>query len=1322
MDSGSILIPVRGSNEKVEVFCDELPEDVADVIDILKAEIAPLDIWLQFAVEYYRQGREEHFRSILSEVVDALGPEAEQFYQDDLEAYKVGRLRILNALAADAIKRASENPRMEDRKEDELYTQALDYFSQADRIDQMCEMTWVGKGVMLLSQGHMERAAYYFDNAIKSGKNLPAILGKAAICFHAGQYAQALDLYGQALRMSPSRCGAGVRVGLGLCAYKLGQEDRAKAAMERALQVDDQCVEALVGLALLEMGSVDRKKNPSLAAQKIDAAIGMVSEAYRHDQRNAMALNHLANHYFWRWRQISESAEVVTNTSEIHVADSDNLSLNAGDPLRISCLKGNPPTMIVGVVERSEGHGKGKGSTIHLRSAYNGPTYKGVTLAVKDYARVYQLANSGFHNTDNNQMKAESCYLMARVHHAKDDHERAFRYYFEACKLWSGLAPAQYGLAQEYLRLGDRARAQACLEAVLKDQPNHLESLLLLGVLHQQDGESRLALEKLRSALESNPALQEALIAQGQLLQDQASEVQQALTTYKKALEVLEATPGASDEQSIIAILHNVGVLHEQAAELDKAYRATKDALKRSLSTKPIPDDQRIPITEEANSIFWEWDNVGGARVEHQAHAYEITVKQGTKQLRKRARRGQAIRVGPTDGPHFMTTVKGWQGDTVMETTDRLPPMSVMKDQVEYPICIKKSIRFLTRECVPTVFNLALLHQRSGRHQAAAELHNAILATHPAYLASYLKLGHLAQEAGRADEAATWFRQALSVSPNNPDALSLLGNLHMEEKEWEPAQRSFEAILKQPELKLDPYAMLALGNIYFSNLDEPAKYEKHLTHAADFYRRILGVDANNLYASNGLGTVLAEKGLLNQAKDVFARVREASHGELGDVWVNLAHVYLAQNKHNEAIHLYESCLRKFYGGRDWTLCLYLAHAYFDAGRYSECMRTLLKAIRTEPNNMQLWYNLALTCENFAVNVLQKEQKGEHRTLTDVQNAIDNLKGASKLFKWLASIDKLALGYKRLPYNTEKAGKHGTFCHDNIVLAYEHLKHEQLKQKAVQEMRQRQQEAAAEAEKKAKKEKEEAERKKKEEYERRQQLAKVKEMKLENLKEQWNLGVKKKVDDDDDDDDLPQFEDSQVPGDGDEDPSAGGADAEDSNKADATEVGLDWGSGSDDDDSDTELKKEEPKKVAAPPPKAKPKKRQSKGSDEPKKKKRSRLTKKKAKQVKEASDSSGISDNGSDLDMDDISKKSTSALKSMDSDSSGDEGVGASKTKEAPTATSQINFSSSDSSDDDKSSSRPAAAKKKAEAPAPAPSTQTADKVVFSDSSDDELID
>jgi hypothetical protein len=46
----SLLIPVKNSTQAVEVFVDELPDDVNDIIDILRAEIAPLDVWLKFAV------------------------------------------------------------------------------------------------------------------------------------------------------------------------------------------------------------------------------------------------------------------------------------------------------------------------------------------------------------------------------------------------------------------------------------------------------------------------------------------------------------------------------------------------------------------------------------------------------------------------------------------------------------------------------------------------------------------------------------------------------------------------------------------------------------------------------------------------------------------------------------------------------------------------------------------------------------------------------------------------------------------------------------------------------------------------------------------------------------------------------------------------------------------------------------------------------------------------------------------------------------------------------------------------------------------------
>lgn len=55
-----------------------------------------------------------------------------------------------------------------------------------------------------------------------------------------------------------------------------------------------------------------------------------------------------------------------------------------------------------------------------------------------------------------------------------------------------------------------------------------------------------------------------------------------------------------------------------------------------------------------------------------------------------------------------------------------------------------------------------------------------------------------------------------------------------------------------------------------------------------------------------------------------------------------------------------------------------------------------------PNNLQLWYNLALARETFAVAVLQKEQKGEARTLAEVENAIEDLKVSnhpSRSLRW-----------------------------------------------------------------------------------------------------------------------------------------------------------------------------------------------------------------------------------------------------------------------------------------------------------------------------------
>ncbi|TQE00081.1 hypothetical protein C1H46_014334 [Malus baccata] len=50
---------------RTRVVLDQLPNEANDIIDILKAEQAFLDLWLIITREYFKQGKVEQFRQIL---------------------------------------------------------------------------------------------------------------------------------------------------------------------------------------------------------------------------------------------------------------------------------------------------------------------------------------------------------------------------------------------------------------------------------------------------------------------------------------------------------------------------------------------------------------------------------------------------------------------------------------------------------------------------------------------------------------------------------------------------------------------------------------------------------------------------------------------------------------------------------------------------------------------------------------------------------------------------------------------------------------------------------------------------------------------------------------------------------------------------------------------------------------------------------------------------------------------------------------------------------------------------------------------------------
>ena len=101
----------------------------------------------------------------------------------------------------------------------------------------------------------------------------------------------ALAFYKKALRTNP-RCPASVRLGMGHCFLKLGNVDKARLAFERALELDSDCVGAMVGIAVLQLNNQ--------GSESIRDGVQKLSRAYTIDSTNPMVLNHLANHFFFK--------------------------------------------------------------------------------------------------------------------------------------------------------------------------------------------------------------------------------------------------------------------------------------------------------------------------------------------------------------------------------------------------------------------------------------------------------------------------------------------------------------------------------------------------------------------------------------------------------------------------------------------------------------------------------------------------------------------------------------------------------------------------------------------------------------------------------------------------------------------------------------------------------------------------------------------------------------------------------------------------------------------------------------------------------------
>ena len=124
--SNSIYIPVRQSNEVVEIRKDSLPRVIEEVLDLLQAEFAPLSLWIEVAKAYLDSGNREGYEQLLKE---GIADETQNhFAAEDIDTQqeRVQILCALGSLYTEQMQAVTDRSRQRD-----LVLQASRMFQQA---------------------------------------------------------------------------------------------------------------------------------------------------------------------------------------------------------------------------------------------------------------------------------------------------------------------------------------------------------------------------------------------------------------------------------------------------------------------------------------------------------------------------------------------------------------------------------------------------------------------------------------------------------------------------------------------------------------------------------------------------------------------------------------------------------------------------------------------------------------------------------------------------------------------------------------------------------------------------------------------------------------------------------------------------------------------------------------------------------------------------------------------------------------------------------------------------------------------------------------
>ena len=983
--------------------------------------------------------------------------------------------------------------------------------------------------------------------SIPGKTHIAATVGEACVAFQQKNYVLARRLLAEAIRAHP-RGPASLRVALGYCLYQLGHIEVAKLAFERALQLEPNNHHALVAYGILtESYHGDQVPSQEQQAEILRRARILFEKALEVNKQSAAARNRLSDHYFYQYVPVKARSGKSANEDEpTAVAVSAKkmeyrLKLSApvsdikpGMMLRLT--HENTVAYFVEVLRAEDSE------TVLISMPFAGESRNDYTVYMRDLKTPLKFAQRAAECSANNKSRAESHFLAGRAYHAMGNYIDAAAEYRKCNALQKNFYPSLFGLAKCLLHQKKEIEAERMLNDIAKLQPYNGDAHRLLGILYW-DRRSRVI------SNDSTPPPEEVFL-----------ECASAIASRKKN----KVEPQPNDN-----VLSN-GLPSPTKPEMidfltNKAFRACvegMDVSPKDFRTLLLYAEIQQNMPKKAKKAWLAYDKIL-KELEKKKQGTPLSLWNNYGVLSTRLGNFEKAKEA------FDNALK--RGATLLSSSDfdEIDVDLVPEWVVFHPLCLTTS------------FNISRMEEMRGNLKKAEMSYWMMTRKYPAYIDARLRLAALSMQKGDTRAAEENIKGVLQITresasdtmsdelrvSNRASALCLYGQLKELEGDWNSASDYYDSVLQLPRHSVDSYAILAQANLKFrdvyrrglisigedptlnSNI-RPAR-EEILRKAFADYKAVLRYQSRNLFASNGLGCVLAERGRLDQARDVFSLVREADQ-DVCPATINLAHIFVINGHVNHAIQLYKKALKKFYGGGGCSAVavesgdrskvssaaqgddmLYLgssggsvsqrinimtclARGYAEQAEWERAIDVLKSALMIQPDNMQLWYNVAFARVGEVLRVLQLAPT--QRESQTVERAFMHLKNALRLFQKLqeyveerlANDPELQGGgrenrrkiIQKLGFSLKVVKENIKFCETNIPRAEKHVEDARRRDAEKKRVEERRKEELREAEQR----REETRRKKEEEERRRreqeQNQARELAMSLQDMQQQW----------------------------------------------------------------------------------------------------------------------------------------------------------------------------------------------------------------------------